>query len=339
VSLAAGTRLGPYAILAPIGAGGISEVYRAKDSKLDREVAVKILPEAFATDPERLARFEREAKLLAALNHPNIAQIYGVEERALIMELVEGETLKGPLPVETALIYARQIVDALEAAHEKGIVHRDLKPANIKITPTGVVKVLDFGLATAVEDPTASRDSKNSPTLSMRGTQAGAIMGTAAYMAPEQARGHAADRRADVWGFGVVLYEMLSGKAAFAGDSVTDILAAVVKLEPDWSALPASTPLALVKLVRRCITKDRKQRLQAIGEARIAIDDYAAGGTELQPQAIGHGETSRSRRVVQSDRAGVSDHLGIPNATRWPGKRAREPESGIGIGEPASAGK
>ena len=208
-----------------------------------------------------------------------------MEERALIMELVEGETLKGPLPVETALAYARQIVDALEAAHEKGIVHRDLKPANIKITPAGVVKVLDFGLATAVEDPTASRDSKNSPTLSMRGTQAGAIMGTAAYMAPEQARGHVADRRADVWAFGAVLYEMLSAKPAFDGDSVTDILAAVVKLEPDWSALPSSTPRAVAKLVRRCLTKDRRQRLQAIGEARIAIDEYLAGGAEAPPPA------------------------------------------------------
>jgi Tol biopolymer transport system component/predicted Ser/Thr protein kinase len=297
MSLALGTRLGPYEILMAIGAGGMGEVYRAKDAKLGREVAIKILPEAFATDPERLARFEREAKVLAALNHPNIAQIYGVEEHALVMELVEGETLKGPLPIQTALGYAKQIADALEAAHEKGIVHRDLKPANIKITPAGVVKVLDFGLATAVEDPAPSTDPPNSPTLTMRGTRVGVILGTAAYMAPEQARGHAADRRADVWGFGVVLYEMLSGKAAFAGDSVTDILAAVVKLEPDWSALPASTPPAMAKLVRRCITKDRKQRLQAIGEARIAIDDYMAGGKELQPQAKA-GPTTRPPWLV-----------------------------------------
>src|SRR5713226_10767646 len=230
--LSAGTKLGPYEILAPIGAGGMGEVYRARDTKLDRDVAIKVLPEALAQDPERLARFEREAKVLAALNHPNIAQIYGLEQRALVMELVEGETLKGPLPLETALNYAKQIADALEAAHEKGITHRDLKPANIMVTPAGVVKVLDFGLATVTQPSAASEgDPANSPTLTMRATQAGMIMGTAEYMSPEQARGKPVDKRADIWGFGVVLYEMLTGTRPFRGDTLTDVLAAVVKEE------------------------------------------------------------------------------------------------------------
>jgi serine/threonine protein kinase len=209
--LAAGTRLGPYEILAPIGAGGMGEVYRARDSKLDRDAAIKVLPAALAQDPERLARFEREAKVLAALNHPNIAQIYGIEDRALVMELVAGDTLKGPLPLETALDYAKQIADALEAAHDKGIIHRDLKPANIMITPAGVVKVLDFGLA-AVAQSSDSSNPANSPTLTISPTRAGMILGTAGYTSPEQARGKAVDKRADIWAFGVVLIEMLTGK-------------------------------------------------------------------------------------------------------------------------------
>jgi serine/threonine protein kinase len=218
MALTAGTRFGPYEILAQIGAGGMGEVYRAKDTKLDREVAIKVLPVAVAGDPERLARFERESKVLASLNHPNIATIHGVEEsagvRALVMELVPGESLKGPLPLETALNYAKQIVDALEAAHEKGIVHRDLKPANIKIKPDGTVKVLDFGLAKVIAASTAdSPDS--SPTFTMQATQAGMILGTAAYMAPEQARGKSVDKRADIWAFGVVLHEMLTGDRLF----------------------------------------------------------------------------------------------------------------------------
>src|SRR5450432_3699498 len=202
--LAPGFKLGPYEILAPIGAGGMGEVYRARDTKLDRDVAIKVLPAALAQDPERLARFEREAKVLAALNHPNIAHIYGVEDRALVMELVEGETLKGPLPVETALRYAKQIAEALEAAHEKGVIHRDLKPANVKVTPEGVVKVLDFGLAKAA-GPASSATTINSPTLTLHATQLGMILGTAGYMAPEQAAGKPVDKRADVWSFGVVL--------------------------------------------------------------------------------------------------------------------------------------
>jgi Tol biopolymer transport system component/predicted Ser/Thr protein kinase len=274
MSLSPGTRLGPYQILSAIGAGGMGEVYLAKDTKLERNVAIKILPEAVSHDPERLARFEREAKVLATLNHPNIAQIYGVEESALVMELVEGETLAGPLPMETAVDYARQISAALEAAHEKGIVHRDLKPANIKVTPQGVVKVLDFGLAAVGQSGPASADATNSPTLTISPTRAGYILGTAAYMSPEQARGAPVDRRADIWAFGAVLFEMLAGEQAFAGESVSDILASVLKQEPDWNVLPFGTPSHLRMLVRRCLTKDTKLRLQAIGDVRIFLEDF-----------------------------------------------------------------
>jgi eukaryotic-like serine/threonine-protein kinase len=270
----AGTKIGSYEILAHIGAGGMGEVYRARDSKLKREVAIKILPEEFAKDPERVSRFQREAEVLASLNHPNIAHIYGVEERALAMELVEGDTLRCPLPVETALAYAKQIAEALEYAHERGVIHRDLKPANIKVTSDGVVKILDFGLAKAVEQPGVDRgDPSASPTLTIAHTQMGVIMGTAAYMAPEQAAGAKVDRRADIWSFGAVLYEMLSGKRAFGGDSVPDTLATVMKVEPDWSALPKTISASIQTLVRRCLTKDRRKRLQAIGEARIALED------------------------------------------------------------------
>jgi Tol biopolymer transport system component len=273
--LALGTRLGPYEILAPIGAGGMGEVYRARDTKLDREVAVKILPDAVAGDPERLARFEREAKVLASLNHPNIAQIYGFAESgngcALIMELVPGQTLKGPLPLETALKYAQQIADALEAAHEKGIVHRDLKPANIMITPAGVVKVLDFGLAAVAQSSDPSNPA-NSPTLTISPTRAGMILGTASYMAPEQARGQAVDKRADIWAFGCVLYEMLTGKQAFTGETITDILAAVVKTDPDLTA----APVKVRRLLRRCLEKDPKKRLRDIGDAWELLEETQA---------------------------------------------------------------
>jgi eukaryotic-like serine/threonine-protein kinase len=266
--------------------GGMGEVYRARDTKLNRDVALKVLPTAMASDAERMARFEREAQVMASLNHPNIASIYGLEEsggvRALVMELVEGPTLadrlqRGALPLEDALPVARQIAEALEAAHEKGITHRDLKPANVKVTPDGMVKVLDFGLAKAADDSAAPGDPSSSPTLTEAATQAGLIMGTAAYMAPEQARGHAVDRRADIWSFGAVLFEMLTGQRAFAGDTTSDVLASVLKSDPDWKALPASTPPAIVRLLRRCLTKDRKQRLQAIGEARIAIAEALSG--------------------------------------------------------------
>jgi Tol biopolymer transport system component/predicted Ser/Thr protein kinase len=269
MALTAGTRVGPYEILAPIGAGGMGEVYRAKDTKLQREVAIKVLPDALAQDPERLARFEREAKVLASLNHPNIAQIYGIEERALVMELVSGETLKGPLPLETALDYAKQIAEALEAAHEKNIIHRDLKPANIMITPAGVIKVLDFGLASVLNRDREEADPANSPTLTISPTRAGMILGTAAYMSPEQARGKAVDKRADIWAFGVVLYELLTGKPLFQGETVSDTLAAVIKEEPDW----ACVPVKVQRLLQACLQKDPKQRLQAIGDWRLLLSD------------------------------------------------------------------
>jgi serine/threonine-protein kinase len=268
MSLIAGDKLGLYEILAPIGAGGMGEVYRAKDTKLKREVALKVLPDSFASDPERMARFQREAEVLAALNHPNIAQIYGIEDRALVMELVAGKTLTGPLPFETALNYARQIADALEAAHEKGIVHRDLKPANIMITPAGVVKVLDFGLA-AVAQSSDPSDPVNSPTLTISPTRAGMILGTAGYMSPEQARGKAVDKRADIWAFGVVLYEMLTGKRLFEGETISDTLAAVLKTEPDLTQVPAKVR----RLLEACLQKDPKQRLQAIGDWRLLLTD------------------------------------------------------------------
>jgi serine/threonine-protein kinase len=231
----------------------MGEVYRARDTKLGREVAIKVLPAALADDPERLARFERESKVLASLNHPNVAQIYGVEERALVMELVEGETLQGPVPVETALQCARQIADALEAAHERGIVHRDLKPANIMITAAGVVKLLDFGLAKAADESATAGNPANSPTMTMSPTQAGMILGTAAYMSPEQARGKPVDKRADIWAFGVVLYEMVTGRQAFTGETVTDVLASVVKEQPALDRLPGRVRT----IAERCCRKIR----------------------------------------------------------------------------------
>ena len=268
-----GETIAHFRITAKLGEGGMGEVYRATDTKLGREVALKILPEQFAQNADRMARFQREAQVLASLNHPNIAAIYGVEERALVMELIEGQTLPCPLPVDVALAYAKQIAEALEYAHERGIIHRDLKPANIKVTSDGVVKVLDFGLAKAVEEPGLDRgDPSVSPTLTLGQSQMGVVMGTAAYMAPEQAAGAKVDRRADIWSFGAVLYEMLSGKRAFGGDSIADTLASVMKLDPDWSALPQKAPASIHKLMRRCLTRDRKQRLQAIGEARIVLE-------------------------------------------------------------------
>lgn len=274
--LAKGIRFGPYEILDFIGAGGMGEVYLAKDVTLGRKVALKILPDALTLDPERLLRFGREAKVLASLNHPNIAQIYAVEQNALVMELIPGGTLRGPLPPNIALNYARQIADALEAAHEKGIIHRDLKPTNIMITTEGVAKLLDFGLA-AIESPSEVSDSVTSPTLTVSPTRSGMILGTAAYMSPEQARGQAVDKRADIWSFGVVLYEMLTGMCPFKGNTILDTLAAVLSKEPDWSALPPATSLKIRWLIERCLKRDRKQRLQAIGEARIAIDESISG--------------------------------------------------------------
>ena len=282
MALASGTRLGSYEVVAQIGAGGMGEVYRAHDSKLARDVAIKVLPTNFVNDPERLSRFQREARMLAALNHPNIATIYGLEQSGgvtcLVMELVAGETLAdrvkaGPLPIDEALKIAMQIAEALEAAHEKSIIHRDLKPANVKLTPEGKVKVLDFGLAKAFADDGANEDLSNSPTLSRAATMQGVILGTAAYMSPEQARGKAVDKRTDIWAYGCVLYELLTGKQAFHGEDVTDILAAVVRAEPDWQALPAAIPVKIRDLLRRCLQKDKTLRMQAAGDARIEIHE------------------------------------------------------------------
>ena len=278
--------------LAPLGAGGMGEVYRARDTKLDREVAIKVLPAEVARDPERLARFRREAQLLAALNHPNVAAIHGLEEADsqpfLVLELVPGEDLavrlkRGALPLDDALSIAEQIAGALEEAHEHGIVHRDLKPANVKVTPEGKVKVLDFGLAKAWagEAPSgSSADLSQSPTLAHTGTAAGLILGTAAYMSPEQARGKTVDKRADIWAFGAVLHEMLTGKPLFTGETVSDVLAAVLTREPDWAALPASTPPGVRRLLHRCLERDPKRRLRDIGEARIALSAPEKPGPE-----------------------------------------------------------
>jgi eukaryotic-like serine/threonine-protein kinase len=280
-----GVRLGSYEVLAPLGAGGMGEVYRARDTRLQREVAVKVLPELFAADPDRLARFQREAQLLASLNHPNIGSIYGFEEaedmRALVLELVEGPTLadklrQGAIPIDEALPIARQVADALEAAHERGIIHRDLKPANIKLRPDRTVKVLDFGLAKALESHVRT-DPSASPTItSPAATQAGVVLGTAAYMAPEQAKGLDAGRTADVWAFGCVLYEMLAGRRPFDGESVSEVLAGVLKTDPDWRHLPAQTPASIRRLLRRCLEKEPRQRLQHIGDARLEIEEALA---------------------------------------------------------------
>ena len=282
--LSIGATLGHYEIISLLGEGGMGEVYRARDTKLERQVAIKVLPAALAQDPDRLARFEREAKVLASLNHPNIAQIYGIEEssgvRALVMELVPGETAKGPLPLQTALSYAKQVAEALEAAHEKGIIHRDLKPANIMVTPDGVAKVLDFGLAAVPRlSGTLEAETGNSPTLTMSATQAGMILGTAGYMSPEQARGKQADRRADIWALGVVLYEMLTGTALFRGETVSDILVGILGKEPDLSALPAQARY----VVERCLRHDLRKRWQAIGDVRIALEEGVPEASSPEP--------------------------------------------------------
>ena len=281
--LSAGTRLGPYEILSALGAGGMGEVYRARDTKLDRAVAIKILPDAFAADPDRLARFRREAKTLASLNHPNIGGIHGLEEAqgvtAIVMELVEGEDLaqriaRGAIPLDEALPIARQIADALEAAHEQGIVHRDLKPANIKLRPDGAVKVLDFGLAKAMEPaPGSSQSVSMSPTITTPAmTQAGMILGTAAYMSPEQAKGRPADTRSDVWALGCVLYEMFTGRRAFPGDDVAEVLASVIKSDPDWNALPSNLSPGLRVCLGRSLDKTPKNRLHAVADLRLAME-------------------------------------------------------------------
>src|SRR5262245_45416596 len=288
--IAPGTKVGAYEVVSSLGAGGMGEVYRARDTKLNRDVAIKVLLAAVAGDPDRLTRFSREAQVLASLNHPHIAQIHGFEDsngfRALVMELVDGPTLAdriaaGPLPLNEALSIAAQIAEALETAHEHGIIHRDLKPTNIKVRPDGMVKVLDFGLAKAMEPASgSSANAMISPTLSLHATEAGIILGTAAYMSPEQAAGKPVDRRSDMWAFGVVLVEMLTGRRPFAADTAAETMAAVMMKEPDWTTLPQTTPAPVRRLLRRCLEKDRNRRLADAATARLEIEDTLTAPAE-----------------------------------------------------------
>ncbi|HTH25684.1 MAG TPA: serine/threonine-protein kinase, partial [Vicinamibacterales bacterium] len=305
-----GRRLAGYEVGSLLGAGGMGEVYRARDSKLNREVAIKILLPEVAGDADRLARFQREAQVLASLNHPNIAHIHGIEEGEagpfLVMELVDGPTLadriaQGPIAIDEALAIARQIADALEGAHERGVVHRDLKPANIKVSDDGAVKVLDFGLAKALDQGAGigeqgSGGVANSPTITTPAmTVAGMILGTAAYMSPEQAKGRVVDKRSDVWAFGCVLYEMLTAKRAFEGEDVTDTIAAVVRADPDWSALPADTPPQIRLLLKRCLEKDRRARVSDIGVARFLMNEPTA---TAHPARAASADPASRRRFV-----------------------------------------
>jgi len=305
--LVPGARIGQYEIVTLLGAGGMGEVYRARDARLQRDVAIKIVRDLAAGGPDRLARFRREAQVLASLNHPHIGAIYGVEDigesGALVLELIDGPTLadriaRGPIPLDEAIAIARQVADALAAAHDHGVIHRDLKPANIKLRPDGTVKVLDFGLAKVFADESGASEPFNSPTLSLGATHAGVILGTAAYMSPEQARGKAVDKRTDVWAFGCVLYEMLAGRRAFGGDEVSDTLAFVITREVDWNALPKETPAPIRRLLRRCLEKDRARRLRDVGDAALDLSDVsgvaepgqvlgAAAGARRRPLAIG----------------------------------------------------
>jgi eukaryotic-like serine/threonine-protein kinase len=307
MALTPGTQLGQYEISEVLGVGGMGEVYQARDSRLGRTVAIKVLIPALASDPDRLVRFEREAKTLASLNHQNVAQIYGLDEHEgvafLVMELVEGPTLadriaRGPVPLDEALKIATQIAEALEAAHERGIIHRDLKPANVKVRPDGLVKVLDFGLAKVVE-PVQSSGVTQSPTVTSPATMthAGVILGTAAYMSPEQARGQAIDNRTDIWAFGCVLYELLSGHRAFNGRTVTDVLAAIIEREPDWKRLAESTPIAVRRLLLRCLTKDAGKRLRHFADARLELDDARGEPALLRPAAA---TESNRRRIMRA---------------------------------------
>ena len=316
-----GQTLSHYRIIEKIGEGGMGEVYRAEDTSLKREVALKVLPDRFTEDPQRLARFEREAQLLASLNHPNIAAIYELEEadgvRFLSLELVEGETLaekvaKGPLPVEEALEICRQIAEGVEAAHEKGVIHRDLKPANVKITPEGKVKVLDFGLAKAFEEETATADISQSPTLTEEMTKAGVILGTAAYMSPEQAKGKPVDKRADIFAFGAVLYECLTGKRAFEGETITETIAAVLKSEPAWEQLPSDTPWRIRELLDDCLYKEAHNRFHDISNARIQIRKALEEPTTVAPTGVtGAAQPARLRLAVTVSLAAIIHKFGV----------------------------
>ena len=376
LALTPGTRLGVYEVTAQIGEGGMGQVYRATDTTLGRQVAIKILPDALAADPDRLVRFEREAKTLASLNHPHIAAIYGFEKsagtHALVMELVEGDDLSqklaglrargSGLPIDEALSIAKQIAEALEAAHEQGIVHRDLKPANIKVRPDGTVKVLDFGLAKVIEPVSAmSVNAMTSPTRSIHATQAGIILGTAAYMSPEQAAGKPVDKRSDLWAFGVVLFEMLTGRQLFDGETVTHVIAAVLTKEPDWTVLPAATPSIVRRLLRRCLEKDPRRRLHDVADARLEIDDAiaapamdapaptgrflwrtaaaivvtalasAALGWYLKPSSKHEGRGRTGAFPHRAVRADVRDRGRARHLARWPPRRVR-----CGTGGPAA---
>ena len=318
MSLASGTRFGGYEIIALLGAGGMGQVYRARDTKLNRHVAIKVLPDAVARDADRVARFTREAQTLAALNHPNIAHIHGLEEVdgqvAIVMELVEGEDLsvhiaRGPMPLAEALPIARQIADALEAAHEEGFIHRDLKPANVKVRSDGTVKLLDFGLAKALAADASSDISgtlANSPTVASPAmTAMGVIMGTAAYMAPEQARGKGVDRRVDIWAFGVVFYEMLTGVRLFEGGTVAETIGLIFSREPDMQSLPAGTPASVRRIIGRCLVKDPRQRLRDAGDARLLIDDALEGRGDPSAPASGQSPASGSQPAVAATRGRV----------------------------------
>jgi hypothetical protein len=323
VALTPGTRIGSFEITGQIGAGGMGEVYRATDTNLGRQVAIKVLPDAVASDGEWLARFDREARTLAALNPPHIAQIHGLEKSdgrtALVMELVEGPTLAdqiadGPLPVDDTLAIARQIAEALEAAHEQGIVHRDLKPANVKIRPDGTVKVLDFGLAKALEPAGAMAPGPSQmPTVTTPAmTQAGVVLGTAAYMSPEQVRGSAVDRRADVWSFGVVLYEMLAGRRPFEGATVPDVLAGILKAEPAWTNLPEGLDPRLLEILERCLAKEPRRRARDIGDVGLDLDRASRPRTEPAARAV-----PLARRTVLALGASALVVAGLAGMTAW----------------------
>ena len=311
MSLASGSKLTHYEILGSIGAGGMGEVYRARDRELGREVAIKLLPEDFAQDTERLARLEREARTLASLNHPNIATLYGFERdgatRFLVMELVDGEELaervaRGPLPFEEAALLFEQIASGMEAAHEAGVIHRDLKPANIRITEGGRVKILDFGLAKPMPAPAADSDLSHSPTLTAGPTEMGVLLGTAPYMSPEQAKGKAVDKRTDIWAFGCCLYEALTGHRPFRGGDVPEVLAQILAADPDWRQLPAGLPHSAVVLLQRCLEKDQRDRLRDIGEARYSLGAWKGTGSQATPAASMQGPTLREdaeARVLQ----------------------------------------